>query len=115
MLKSLHLHSKIWLEKNGRYAFGGGIARILSAIRDNGSIKDAAGRLKQSYRYVWGRIRKTEQALGRKLVETSVGGTGQSRTHLTPFAGRLLKPYIRFETNIRKNVDAQFRKLGDKL
>lgn len=111
----LKLYSKIWLEKNGRYAFGGGIARILVAIETTGSIKDTAGRLKQSYRYVWGRIRKTEQTLGRKLVETSVGGTGKSRTHLTPFAGRLLKPYVRFEANIRKYVDAQFRKLKNKL
>ena len=59
---------KVWLERDGRYAFGFGIAEILQAVDQAGSIKQAAGDLGKSYRYVWGRIKDAERVLGRQLV-----------------------------------------------
>jgi molybdenum-dependent DNA-binding transcriptional regulator ModE len=55
---------KVWLEVGGCYAFGLGISEILQAVERTGSIKHAAAHLGKSYCYVWGRIKKAEQAQG---------------------------------------------------
>lgn len=47
---------KVWLERDGRYAFGLGMCEILRAVDRTGSIKRAAAELGKSYRHVWGRI-----------------------------------------------------------
>jgi molybdate transport system regulatory protein len=107
--------SKIWLVKGEEYAFGGGIAGILSAIRKTGSIKGASVLLKESYRYVWGRIQKTEEVLGVKLIETTVGGQSKSRAQLTEFAERLLNPYIKFEATINKQVNKAFLQMLNEI
>ena len=41
---------KVWLEIDGKYVFGWGICEILQAVREPGSIKDAAAQLGKSYR-----------------------------------------------------------------
>ena len=84
---------KVWLEIDGQYVFGFGLSEILKAVEAAGSIKAAAGSLGKSYRYVWGRIKKAERALGEPLVETRVGGKGTSRSSLTELAGRLVDDY----------------------
>ena len=65
---------KVWLEVEGRYAFGLGISEILQAVERAGSIKGAAAELGKSYRHVWGRVKQAEEALGTRLVQTQVGG-----------------------------------------
>src|SRR5260370_49291 len=77
---------KVWLETDGRYAFGFGLAEMLQAVDRAGSIKQAAIHLGKSYRYVWGRIKEAEKVLGQQLVETQVGGQGVQRSSLTPMA-----------------------------
>ncbi len=84
---------KVWLEADGRYVFGFGLSEILKAVEAAGSIKEAAHRLGKSYRYVWGRIKKAETALGQSLVEARVGGTGPRRSGLTELARSLVADY----------------------
>lgn len=84
---------KVWLEMDDNYVFGFGMSEILKAVQSAGSIKAAANELGKSYRYVWGRIKKAEQAIGEPLVETRVGGKGTSRSTLTELAGRLIADY----------------------
>src|SRR5438309_2220310 len=88
----LHLvpRVKVWLEYRGHYAFGFGICEILKAVDRAGSIKQAAGDLGKSYRYVWGRIKEAEHALGQLLVQTQVGGQGSQRSALTEAARQLV-------------------------
>jgi len=111
VLIELRPYSKVWLEKGGRYAFGGGIAAILLAIRKTGSIKSASILLKESYRYVWGRIQKIEEILGVKLIETMVGGQSRERAQLAEFANKILEPYLRFESSTRKQIDHGFAQM----
>ena len=85
---------KVWLERDGRYAFGFGIAEILQAVDQAGSIKQAAGDLGKSYRYVWGRIKDAERVLGRQLVDTRVGGRDVQRSSLTPPARQLVADFL---------------------
>lgn len=84
---------KVWLEHDGRYVFGYGISEILKAVERAGSIKAAAESLGKSYRYVWGRVKKAERALGERLVETRVGGKGAGRSSLTERAKRLVADF----------------------
>lgn len=109
--RELKPHFKVWLVKRGKYAFGGGLAAILAAIRETGSIKAASVLLKESYRYVWGRIQKSEAVLGIKLIETTVGGRVRQRAQLTAFARRLLEPYLRFEQTARQQMDRAFARM----
>jgi len=117
---------KVWLELDGQYVFGFGLSEILKAVRAAGSIKAAAHRLGKSYRYIWGRIKKAEQALGEPLVETRVGGTGTSqalgeplvetrvggtgtsRSSLTERAGRLVADYDALRRRMLNVVQEEF-------
>jgi molybdate transport system regulatory protein len=96
---------KVWLELEGDYVFGHGLAEILAAVDATGSLKEAAAKLGKSYRYVWGRVKEAEQALGQTLVETQVGGQGTRRSFLTEPARRLLADF----TALRERMLAVLR------
>jgi molybdate transport system regulatory protein len=108
--KQAHLvpRVKVWLEAGGRYAFGLGVSEILEAVGRAGSIKQAAADLGKSYRYVWGRIKEAEGALGRPLVETRVGGRGTQRSSLTPEAERLVAAFRNFRGRMRQLLAQEF-------
>ena len=99
---------KVWLECDGLYAFGLGIAEILQAVDRTGSIKGAAADLGKSYRHVWSRVKEAEQALGRPLVEARVGGTGNRRSSLTPEAHRLVAGFTALRDRMFKVVRTEF-------
>ncbi len=99
---------KVWLEIEGRYAFGFGVSEILQAVDRAGSIKQAAADLGKSYRYVWGRVKKAEQALGRHLVETQVGGQGAQRSSLTPEARRLTAAFLALRSRMTELARQEF-------
>jgi molybdate transport repressor ModE-like protein len=85
---------KVWFEAEGGYSFGYGLIAILQAVARTGSIKQAARDLGQSYRHVWGRIKKAEQAIGVPLVVAHVGGHGTQRSALTAGADRLIAEFL---------------------
>src|SRR5438128_5608276 len=95
-LMALAPRVKVWLECAGAYAFGWGICEILQAVERAGSIKEGARGLGKSYRYVWGRIKEAERALGATLVQTQVGGAGTQRSGLTPLARRLVNAFLAY-------------------
>ena len=102
---------KVWLEQGGDYAFGLGIAEILRAIEGAGSIKRAAADLGKSYRHVWGRIKEAEEAFGRPLVVSHVGGSGPQRTSLTPVAGRMVAGFMALRDRMALLVAQEFGRL----
>ena len=101
---------KIWLEAEGRYAFGFGLCEILQAVEHTGSIKQAAGELGKSYRYIWGRVKQAEDALGKQLVETQVGGRDVQRSRLTPDAGRLLADFLALREDLKSLLNSAYRR-----
>ena len=100
---------KVWLETDGRYAFGFGMSEILRAVDKHGSIKQAAGALGKSYRYVWGRLKEAERALGQTLVETHVGGKDLQRSFLTPAARQLVDDFLAIRHRMIQVADQEFR------
>lgn len=114
-MKPFKACSKIWLERSGQYTFGSGIANILSAIKATGSIKKAAARLGESYRYTWGKIRKVEKVLDAKLVETMVGGKTQKRTNLTKTGQMVLQVYQRFEKDVSEYINRRSKRVYEDI
>ncbi|HMF11799.1 MAG TPA: LysR family transcriptional regulator [Gemmataceae bacterium] len=104
---------KIWLELRGRYAFGFGVCEMLRAVERHGAIKQAAGGLGKSYRYVWGRIKQAEKALGRRLVETQVGGKDALRSRLTPEAQRLVAGFTALRDAMKDLLGREFARHFD--
>jgi molybdate transport system regulatory protein len=111
--RSAHLvpRIKVWLERDGAYAFGLGIRDILQAVGRAGSIKQAAADLGKSYRHVWARIKQAERALGRPLVQTQVGGQGSRRSFLTAEARRLVAAFTDLRSRMFQLVEDEFARV----
>jgi len=109
--KGLRPKSKVWLELEGQPVFGDGKAGLLQAIKEQGSISQAAKVYKMSYRAAWGRIRKMEERLSIRLVERRAGGKAGGGSVLTPAGEELLRLYSRFRRGINQLVDARFAKV----
>jgi molybdate transport system regulatory protein len=107
--REVRVKSKVWLEdRQGRIIFGLGRMRILSAIQKCGSLNAAAKDLKMSYRAVWGKIKVTEEALGRPLLVKSQGGSAGGGSTLTPYAHILMERYLALSRVIDTQADDLF-------
>jgi molybdate transport system regulatory protein len=89
---------KPWLEHQGKAILGEGRAKLLRAIRDSSSIRNAAKMLSIPYRSAWEHIRKIEEAIGATVVKTHRGGAkGGGGARLTEEGERVLREYERYE------------------
>jgi molybdate transport system regulatory protein len=93
---------KLWLELESGPVFGKGIAVLLEAVRDSGSILAASRAAGIQYRQVWTLISRAEMKLGLRLVQRSRGGTGGGGSRLTPVALMLLRRYHCLENALIK-------------
>ena len=67
----MRLH--LWLETEKGVFFGLGRLQLERDIQSGKSLKGAADRLGMSYRAAWGKIKKTEEVLGLRLLEKKRG------------------------------------------
>lgn len=77
----------LWLETDQGLYFGLGRALLLKKVAQHGSLRKAAHDLGMSYRAAWGKIRKSEEILGVKLI--TQGPSKRDGCRLTE-PGRLL-------------------------
>jgi molybdate transport system regulatory protein len=106
------LRTKIWVvDPSGNVLFGMGRVKILEAIDRGGSINAAAKALKMSYRAVWGRLKATEERLGRELVVRTTGGASGGGSSLTPYARELIEEYKAFRRKVIEDADARFARM----
>jgi molybdate transport system regulatory protein len=82
------MHLRLWLDTGEGLLFGIGRAELLNAIDHHGSLRKAAQELGISYRAAWGKIKRTEEALGYKIIDKA--GSYKEGYRLTE-AGRALK------------------------
>ncbi len=75
---------------------------LLQAVRHQGSISGAARELGQSYRHVWGELKRWEAELGRGLI---VWDRGQP-AHLTPFGEKLLWAERQAQARLAPQIEA---------
>lgn len=107
--QTIHVRSKIWLEDGrGRIIFGPGRMRILLSIVRCGSLNAAAKELKMSYRAAWGKIKATEEALGKALLVKNQGGRAGGGSTLTPYARTLMERYQEISGLLENQADELF-------
>ena len=107
--RTVCVKSKVWLEdRQGRIIFGLGRMRILKAIEKCGSLNAASKDLKMSYRAVWGKIKVTEDALGKPLLVKNQGGSAGGGSTLTPYAYTLMERYLALSRIIDDQADNLF-------
>ncbi len=108
--EKLGIKSKIWIvDENADVVFGSGRLRILDAIERYGSIHAAAPELRMSYRAVWGKVKATEERLGKPLVTRKTGGAGGGGSELTPFARELVERFRELQQMVNRAADDLFR------
>ena len=88
--------------------FGDGKWRLLKSIDEEGSIRKAAEKLGRGYRKAWGDIKRTENALGRKIVRKMRGGSAGGSTELTEFGRELLSGWQKYREAVMKGMDGAF-------
>ncbi len=64
----------VWIESDRGMILGPGRAKLIENIEKYGSLQNAAKKMGISYRAAWGRIKKTEEVLGHRLLEKTQGG-----------------------------------------
>lgn len=84
------LRVHLWLEAGDGMLFGLGRAQLLEMVALLGSLNQAAKALGMSYRAAWGRIKRTEEALGEPLL---VKASGRKGYELTPLAADLVRDF----------------------
>jgi len=94
---------QVWLTEDGRPVLGEDLAELLAAVRDRGSMVEAAEAAGISYRYAWSRLRALEKEAGVKVVASHRGGSRRGSSALTPEGMALLQE---FENKMRR-VDEQ--------
>jgi len=107
----MEIKSKLWIEVNGKPAFGRGRRFLLEAIDRCGSINQAAKEIDISYRKAWGYIKAMEERLGFRLIERQTGGRNGGGAVLTEDAREFLIKYESLETGIQELVDERFSKI----
>ena len=106
---SYKVRTKIWIiDPSGDVLFGMGRVKILEAIEQLGSINAAAKALRMSYRAVWGRIKATEERLGRDLIIRTTGGAKGGGSALTPYAKELIAGFRKFHQQTLNQADDRF-------
>ena len=88
--------------------FGDGKWRLLRSVDEEGSIRRAAEKLGRGYRKAWGDIKRTENALGRKIVRKTRGGSAGGSTELTEFGRELLSGWQKYREAVMKGMDGAF-------
>ncbi len=110
--KRLVVHCKVWVEDDsGNLVFGAGRLRILEAVERAGSIIGAAKELGMSYSAVWGKIRATEERLGRPMLQKKIGGLKGGGSALTPFAKDILERFRTLEGRTQEAAEQIFEEV----
>ena len=81
------------LDGEGRRRFGPGVAALLSEVREKRSLRAAAASMGMAYSKAWRIVRSAEEALGYKLLRSTVGGRNGGGAALTEEAEALLSAW----------------------
>ncbi len=106
---SVNVHSKVWLERDGRVALSAWRIALLEAVADAGSLAAAAARLDVPYRTAWYKLREIEGQLGLRLLDTYSGGADGGHTTLTPEAVDIVRRFRRASRGVEEMVRERFQ------
>lgn len=103
------------LDGEGRRRFGPGVAALLEEVGEKRSLRAAAGSMGMAYSKAWRIVRGAEEALGYKLLRSTIGGRHGGGAVLTEEAERLLAAYQALRDEVgafaRQRFEERFRDL----
>ena len=102
----------IWLEKNGGVFFGQGRYDLLLKIEELGSLKLAAEQMGISYRGAWGKIKRTEEIIGEKLIMKASNKEGY---HLTEFGKKFMEEFNSLHDDVQEYAVKRNREMLAKI
>lgn len=105
---TVNVHSKVWLERDGRVALSAWRIALLEAVHEAGSLAAAAARIGVPYRTAWYKLREIEQQLGLRLLDTQSGGPDGGHTTLTPEAVDIVRRFRRASRGVEELVRERF-------
>jgi len=92
-IKNYQIKGRIWLETDQGHQLGPGRQKLLLAIKELGSITEAAKKMKMSYRHAWEIIKELNNASNLQIVKKNTGGSGGGGSKLTAEGEALLEQY----------------------
>jgi len=99
MEENLHCSLQIRLAKEQLF-FGPGVVSLLKLTKEYESLNAAAKKMNLSYTKAYKMIKGSEEALGFKLLDRRIGGSGGGGSNLTPECIEFLEQYITFENEV---------------
>ena len=105
------LSIRIDFEPSGS-ALGPGMASLLEAIGEKGSIRKAAAGMEMSYRKAWLLIQGLQQTFGGPVVITETGGASGGGAKLTELGLKLVKTYRTIESRAVRAVAEDMQALS---
>lgn len=98
-------------DDDGTKFFGEGPCRLLHAIDDTGSLRQAALRMEMGYTKAIGIIRRAERVLGFPLTEKVIGGKGGGGSVLTKDARAFLEKYESYRERCIRQSDLAYQQI----
>jgi molybdate transport system regulatory protein len=92
-------------------ALGPGKVQLMEQVAETGSIRQAATRLRMSYRKAWLLLNDLKTAFGTPVVATATGGRTGGGAVLTPFGRSLVTEYRELEARAAKAAAPQIAAL----
>jgi molybdate transport system regulatory protein len=83
-------------------ALGPGKVRLLELIDESGSIREAARKMRMSYRRAWLLLQSLAETFGEPLVETATGGRAGGGARLTVAGRQVVRRYRAVEAAAAK-------------
>lgn len=100
MPPAARLHLKLWLDHNDEELLGAGRVELLRRIGEMGSLKKAAESMNMSYRAAWGRIKRTQAALGVDLIVNAEAR--RDGCQLSPAGRELVEAFSQWHEDVRR-------------
>jgi molybdate transport system regulatory protein len=101
---------KVWFTLGNSFLMGPNYFRFLRAVDETGTIRQAGREVGWSYRTCLNRIRRMEEVLGSRVLETERGGASGGGARLTSVGRRLLAIFERWQRDVADYSLRAFRK-----
>lgn len=105
--------ARLWLEYEGRVVLGKGRVELLEAIDEHKSIRQAAARIRMSYRRAWLLVQRMNEASDTPLVESSTGGRAGGGARVTGRGHAVIKIYRQVERTVERSATHVLASLRD--
>ena len=111
LASQLRPRHKIWFTLGNSFLMGPNYFRFLRAVDETGTIRRAGQAVGWSYRTCLNRIRRMEQVLGARVLETERGGAAGGGARLSAEGRRLLRIFERWQRDMADYSERAFQKV----